>query len=506
MESWLQQFFDWLPSGGSYYLLIGVVAFLESLVGVGLLVPGGVLTVFCGFLAAHGKGDIQMVMAAAGAGAIVGDLGCYWAGARFGPRLSKLAPLAKRQSLIRRAELFFAAHGGKSVFLGRFFGPLRGVIPFVAGSAMMSPLAFFCYALISGVLWGFAYPGLGFAGGTSWQKVQQLTGRVSLLIAALVVLLVLNSLFWAKLAPRIGHTLARIWNRVRTGWHRLLRKPLVARFISRHPVLWSFLADRFSLHRGSGLYLTAGFLTSALFALLFVGLVFGLHLQQTLQSLDQWTYLAVQSLRHPATDVVFLTLTFLGSAPVVLMLGGLVMLWLLLNNRDFSAVILVAGTAGGELLVFLLKNLFQRPRPTPILPALEVISSSFPSAHAFVALVFYGLVVYMLIDTVHNWQNRFALVLAGSFLTLLIGFSRIYLGVHWLTDVLGGFALAAVWLTFLITASELRRRYAGEFPWRHGWSPLSFSPTHRAMILTAAALLVLGSVIAYLAWKILAIL
>jgi hypothetical protein len=59
-------------------------------------------------------------------------------------------------------------------------------------------------------------------------------------------------------------------------------------------------------------------------------------------------------------------------------------------------------------------------------------------------------------------------VLAGSFLVLLIGFSRIYLGVHWLSDVLGGLALAAFWLTFLITACETRFRYGGEFPWRRG--------------------------------------
>ncbi len=502
MESWLQQFFDWLPGGWTYYLLIGVIAFFESLVGIGLIVPGSVLIVFCGFLAAHGKGDIQVIMAAGAAGAVIGDLLSYWAGARFGPRLSSLKPLARRQDLFRRAELFFAAHGGKSVFLGRFFGPLRGVIPFVAGSALMPPAGFFGYALVSGILWGFAYPGLGFAGGTSWQKVQQLSGRISLLIAALVVLLILNSLFWGKLAPRIGRTFISLWHRLTTRWDRFLRTPSVAGFARRHPVFWKFMADRFSMHRGSGLYLTVGFLTSALFAMLFISLVIWLHLQETLFRLDQWAYLAVQSLRHPVTDIVFLTLTYLGSAPVVLMLGGLTLLWLLLSNRAFSAAILVAGTAGGELLVFLLKNLVQRPRPTSFFPSLEVLSSSFPSAHAFVALVFYGLVIYMLIDTVQNWQDRFALILAGSFLTLVIGFSRIYLGVHWLTDVLGGFALAALWLTFLITASELRRRYAGEFPWRHGWNPLSLSPTRRAMILTFAALLVMGAVITYLAWKV----
>jgi undecaprenyl-diphosphatase len=149
---------------------------------------------------------------------------------------------------------------------------------------------------------------------------------------------------------------------------------------------------------------------------------------------------------------------------------------------------LVVGTGAGELLVFALKTLFARARPAPVFPELLPLSASFPSGHAFVAMVFYGFLTYLLLGAVRSWTSRFILVIAGSFLVLLIGFSRIFLGVHWLSDVLGGLALAALWLTFLITACEMRFRYGEEFPWRKGLRPIRMGRGLRLAIIVPAFL------------------
>lgn len=186
METWLQHFFELLPSGASYYVLIGLIAFGESLVAVGLLLPGSTLCVFAGFLALHGKGDISTLIMVAAIGAFSGDFLSYLFGARFGGSLMKSRFLAKRIDLVRRAEIFFAEHGGKSVFFGRFFGPIRGFIPFVAGGASMRPGPFLGYATVSAILWGLAYPGIGYLAGVSWQNVQRWTGRFSIIIALLL--------------------------------------------------------------------------------------------------------------------------------------------------------------------------------------------------------------------------------------------------------------------------------------------------------------------------------
>jgi undecaprenyl-diphosphatase len=190
--------------------------------------------------------------------------------------------------------------------------------------------------------------------------------------------------------------------------------------------------------------------------------------------------------RHPLADRSLILVTSLGDVPVLLLLTGAILLWLVLNNRDFSAAILLAGTGGGQLLVALMKLLFNRERPRPFFPELAPESYSFPSGHAFSVLVLAALLVYFLLGTVRNWQFRLRLITAASFAALLIGLSRCYLGVHWLSDVLAGFLLAVIWLTFLLTALEIRRRFAGEFPWRTGWEPLKLSSRQRLAILIPA--------------------
>lgn len=185
MELWLQELFNLLPGGAIFVAAVFLIAFLEALVGIGLVMPGSVLTVFSGWLAFQGKAPIAMVMAAAAFGALFGDLVSYGLGARYGELLWNnrwLKTLRKQRGMVQLAEIFFIEHGGKSVFFGRFLGPIRGLVPFVAGASRMRPGAFFGYALFSGILWGISYPGLGWLGGSSWQRAETLAGRLGLLV------------------------------------------------------------------------------------------------------------------------------------------------------------------------------------------------------------------------------------------------------------------------------------------------------------------------------------
>jgi undecaprenyl-diphosphatase len=202
MEQWLHDIFNLLPGGMLFAAAVFVIAFLEALVGIGLIMPGSVLTVFSGWLAFHGKAPIASIMAAAGLGALFGDLLSYWLGARFGVHFGRLGLLQKRQDLLRLTELVFIEHGGKSVFFGRFLGPIRGLVPFVAGASRMRPLIFSVYALISGILWGIIYPGLGYLGGNSWQQAETLAGRLGLLIALALVVTILMVLLRHRFLPK----------------------------------------------------------------------------------------------------------------------------------------------------------------------------------------------------------------------------------------------------------------------------------------------------------------
>lgn len=196
MEHWLQQFIGLLPDGGSYLLLLFLIALTESLPLVGLIVPGSTLIVLAGFLASHGKCSIILVASVTIAGALLGDLFSFWLGFYYGSKLLRLQSFKKHHLLVRRSEQFFVDHGGKSIFFARFLGPIRGITPFIAGLSSLPGRPFCYYALISSFLWGICYPGIGYWGGSSWQQAQSLSAKFGLVILALLLATILN--FWIR--------------------------------------------------------------------------------------------------------------------------------------------------------------------------------------------------------------------------------------------------------------------------------------------------------------------
>ena len=196
MEAWLQQIVAMLPTGFGYSLILFLIAFSESLPMIGLLMPGSTLVVLAGFLAFSGKGALPELMLFSACGALLGDLLSYWLGKHPGGRLLNLSIFRKHHKLIRQAERFLSIHGGKSIFFARFLGPIRGITPFIAGLTNMPGAAFFRYSVISAILWGLAYPGLGYLGGASWQQAQSLSARFGLLILLILAATCLH--YWLR--------------------------------------------------------------------------------------------------------------------------------------------------------------------------------------------------------------------------------------------------------------------------------------------------------------------
>jgi membrane-associated phospholipid phosphatase len=113
---------------------------------------------------------------------------------------------------------------------------------------------------------------------------------------------------------------------------------------------------------------------------------------------------------------------------------------------------------GSALLNRLIKDLFARPRPFFEHPLLLETSYSFPSGHAMESFVVYGMLAYFAVLALRSWRARTAVVFGSALLVLLIGFSRMYLGVHYFSDVVAGYAAGGVWLSALITGAETIRR------------------------------------------------
>ncbi|MBI1295686.1 phosphatase PAP2 family protein [bacterium] len=192
--------------------------------------------------------------------------------------------------------------------------------------------------------------------------------------------------------------------------------------------------------------------------LLLFGAIFGFVeladevLEGSTQSIDQTILLSLRSAEDPAEPIgplwlgeVMRDLTALGGATILFLLSFSIVIYLMLQRRLGAMTFVIAAVVGGAVMSLILKELFGRPRPDLVTHLSYVTTSSFPSGHSMLAAVTY-LTLGALLARIHAARRikAFFLIVAVV-LTVLVGFSRVYLGVHWPTDVLGGWTVGAAW-------------------------------------------------------------
>ncbi|OUL17891.1 hypothetical protein BV372_34445 [Nostoc sp. T09] len=174
-------------------------------------------------------------------------------------------------------------------------------------------------------------------------------------------------------------------------------------------------------------------------------------------SLDRSILLAIQNLHTPLLDRIMLGITSLGD-PLALVLICLGVEFYLLYYRRPQATRLGLATASAIALNYALKVLFGRARPALWERIIHVGHHSFPSGHAMVSIVIYGFISYILVKQFPQWRKQISAL--SVVLILAIGFSRLYLGVHWPTDVLAGYAIGLAWLIACILTLEVQPKYS----------------------------------------------
>jgi membrane-associated phospholipid phosphatase len=249
-------------------------------------------------------------------------------------------------------------------------------------------------------------------------------------------------------------------NRARlVGWEEaLLAYPPAARLRSRYDAQLRWLLRRLTPGQYLGLHLTVGLLTAAGSLWLFGGLAEDLLTGDPLVRFDRTLDDYLHAHATPPLTTFFLIVTALGSIEVIVLLGVIVAAFLALGQRWLILGSWLAAVAGSAVLNHLLKGLFQRPRPYFEHPLLIETSYSFPSGHAMESFVVYGMLAYFVVLALRTWESRVGVVLGAALLVVLIGFSRMYLGVHYFSDVIAGYAAGGVWLSALITGVETLRR------------------------------------------------
>lgn len=170
----------------------------------------------------------------------------------------------------------------------------------------------------------------------------------------------------------------------------------------------------------------------------------------------------LHSLASPALTTFFRTITWLGSEFLLVPFGALVVWRLVAAGRRHAAALLVMAVLGGEVLDQILKFAFHRERPATFFGYPLPPSYSFPSGHSMVSICFFGVLAAVLAARMASRAHRLAVWIAAAAVVLLIGMSRIYLGVHYPSDVAAGYCAAIIWVAAVRAGYRLwLRRRAG---------------------------------------------
>ena len=199
MDDWAQPLLEVIKAHPDWAAAVMfITAFGESFAFVSLLFPGTTVLIAAGTLLSGGTLPYASILVSAILGAVLGDSVSYWLGRRFGGGIARIWPFTRHPELLPRGIEFFERHGGKSVFIGRFFGPIRAVIPLAAGVMRMPRGRFWFANVTSALVWA---PMLLFAGDLAGEAGDRLIGSANTLVLVFggLTLFGIAGIVWAAL-------------------------------------------------------------------------------------------------------------------------------------------------------------------------------------------------------------------------------------------------------------------------------------------------------------------
>lgn len=429
------------------YLLVPLLAFLETGAFIGLLAPGETAMILGGVVAGQGEISVITLIGLVWIAAILGDGFSFWLGRRLGREfLVRHGPKFRiTPEVLERVEGFFEQHGGKAILLGRFVGIVRAMAPFLAGTGKMDFRRFLPYDILGAGLWATTFILLGFV---FWQSLGSVLeyakkGALGLGITISVIVGLIVAVRWLSRESN-RHELAERMDRA-------VDRPGL-RFL-RPAVRWVQGPLRFFIAR-----LTPGELGLELTTLLAVAAVgsfayFGYWIavaDRGYGALDLTVNTWAVDLYNPVIADIARYLTVLGAPALAWTVVAIVTILLLVRRHWVEGAVLGAGMLLTILFVRLGKVVLDRPRPADEL--IDASGPSFPSGHAAYGVAWVALAI-IAVRLVPSLKGRWWPVGVGIAVAVLVALTRVYLRVHWLSDVLAGAGVAAMsWSLVAIVA------------------------------------------------------
>jgi undecaprenyl-diphosphatase len=428
--------------GAWTYLLVGVFAFAETGAFVGLVVPGETVMLLGGAVAGQGAIDIYLLIAIAWFSAWLGDTTSFFIGRRLGREfVIKHGPkVGISHQRFEKVEDYFSRHGGKTIFIGRFISLVRAFAPFIAGSSGMRYRAFVPYSILGTGLWASAHILVGYFFSRSIETAGKYAAKGAFLLATLIVVVASVIFLTRHFRVAANRESAVRWMEAHgaTRWLVTLGR--------RYQRQLRFLWDRVTPGGTFGLEFTTlmATLAVALFVLIAYIVVIGGDPGPTPG--DETAIELAGHLQAGWLTDLSKVITFLGSGVFVWSLTAVCAALLTARRRWAEFWVLLAGMAIIQISFPEIKDAVDRPRPEGGL--VHTHGSSFPSGHAAHSVLYIWLAVTIVLRLRPGMARRAAVLTTGLVLTILIGLSRVYLNVHYLSDVSAGWALGAAAFSF----------------------------------------------------------
>ena len=441
--------------GAWTYLLVGVFAFAETGAFVGLVVPGETVMLLGGAVAGQGAIDIYLLIAIAWFSAWLGDTTSFFIGRRLGREfvITHGPRVGISHERFEKVEDYFSRHGGKTIFIGRFISLVRAFAPFIAGSSGMRYRAFVPYSILGTGLWASAHILVGYFFSRSIDTAGKYAAKGAFLLATLIVVVVGSVFLTRHFRVAENRRAAVRWmeDHVATRW--------LVRLGRRYRPQLRFLWDRVTPGGTFGLEFTSLMATLAVALFVLVAYIVVIGREPGPTPGDVTAMEVAGHLRTAWLTGFTKVFTFLGSGVFTWGLTAVCAAFLAVRRRWAELGVLLAGMTIVSFGIHELKVAVDRPRPVE--PLHHYSGSSFPSGHAAHSVLYVWLAVTIVLRLRPGMARGAAVVAGGVALTVLVGLSRVYLNVHYLSDVSGGWALGVAAFSLCaavaLVVSELRQ-------------------------------------------------
>lgn len=392
--SFFQTHFDTFRQFG--YWIIILITYVESIPLLGMLIPGQTIIILSGFMVKLHFFGFWLTVVLATCAATLGDITGFLMGKRYGHHFTQ----AEKKFYIKKEQIektitLISEHPFKTIFFGRLHSLTRTLTPFAAGASNIKMSKFISIDVMSSFVWAFLSILIGFIFGKSFEKASAFIGSF-ILVATFISVCIILAVQYAK---RRNIKIARI-------------------------DVFIFIVSTVSIY---------------LFALI----VQDLHSGRLFNIFDNHVYILRHIITSPILTMIMKFFTNIGGPIILPTIAILYAVYLSYKKQLFNLVMSLGTLVSGFAMIEALKIHYARIRPVGLI--LES-GPSFPSGHTAMSIILAILISYTTLRYIR--QNKNVYITLTYCLAITIGFSRIYLGVHWASDVVAGLLFGIFWATF----------------------------------------------------------